>query len=1229
MPRRMNLLVLSLLALAGGCADPPSPVFDAAPEDADATVADAPDAMDGADGKMGIDRPPAPDLAEDDGAALDALDAAEPGDVAAVGDVADDGDAAEVGDVAEEAPPFDASAPTCPGPYLSTITVPAAAPVTRAATTSGATRNADTSCQANATGPEDYHRLDVTVRSVVSLSTEGSATEFDTILAVRRDCDRAAGELACNDDGDSAATSSRLRVLLDVGSYAVLVDGYNGATGRYQLTARATPAAANGACTTAAALTPGVTLRAQAVDGGYDPAFACQPVAAGQLFYTLTVPAGSAGTVTVTPSATPAPWVPVVRIADRCGATTCAAVTTASPGAPAVATVNNESAAARTYRVSVSPAAVGPGGTFDLTAEVAPPRAGSACSAPLPLAAGADVTGSFGDATVASEVCRAAATGRVLFYRIAVPAATRVDLVVTPDAMSAWTPVVRVLDGCDATACAADGQGAAGSPFALSFANGTAAPRSYLVAVGASAPTAGGFTLRATTSALAEGARCSAPFWLRPDVPVVARNLADGFEPVTACRATANGRAQYYLVDLPARSVATLRVTPSSGWTPVVRVLASCEATTCLQDELGAFGGASTHVFANEGTVDRRVLVAVGATAAAATGTYDLALSVSPALTGEVCSLPVALTPGTPRTAQRLEDGRLGPSVCRVTGGPVRYYELTVNGRQAYTVRVTPTSTPLAWAPQVRVTEGCAATTCEFEAAGSIAAPLLVTGLNEGVSPRTYILAVNAASTAVTTGTYDLVATLSDPSAGAVCDEALPLVPDVALPGQRTAGGGVSSFACLTGSTGGQLFYDLRIPSGQRARVVATPAAGTTAPPVLRALESCVAASCITSVSGTSAGATLDLANDDLTPRAVKVSLGGSTRTTSGTYSLLATLAPLLPGQFCAQSIALVAGTTARGSTATGVTNASGCLGGSYGGQVFYRVNVPGGRRVTVTATPMTATAALRLRATASCAATACAASNTAAAAGAAATLTLSNPTLADRQLTVSVASSVAATNTDFALTAVEEALTPPVASPYMAALISASCDSLSGATTLAPAAGWSDESVTATAALPFAVRFFGESVTQFAVSSNGNLQLFDADGGSGSPSGFNGQIPSIAAPNGLVAPFWDDFAADAGGVVRAATLGVTGARRFVVEWRNWRFAAEPGAPLNFQAKLFEGSGAVEFHYCTSSSVGTERTLGASATVGLENRAGTEAALVAVDWPGMTRPGNGWRLTPR
>ncbi|MFO0602932.1 MAG: hypothetical protein U0324_07145 [Polyangiales bacterium] len=1216
-----------LAALAAGCGEPqPSPFNRPPPEDvvnADILDAEVPALDAPADDGPTDDA----DVADDAPPAMDA-DAPAPLDVADVLDATDVADAFDATDAAE-VEPFDAAAPVCPGPLLSTITLPSPSPVTVSGATAGESRNVGASCQPVAEGPEDYHRLDVTARSVVTLSTEGAATDLDTVLAVRGDCASAVSEVACDDDGgETPATASRIRAVLERGSYALVVDGRSG-PGRYRLTARATPAAPNGTCATAMPLTPGTTLRAQAVDGGYDPAFACLPVAgAGQLFYDLTVPAGSAATVTATPLGSPASWTPVLRLFDRCGATTCAASITPSSGAPAALTVNNEGAAARSYRVSVSSSSSAAFGAFDLAATAAAPRPGTACATALALMPDGDVRGSLADATVPSAQCRPSAAGNVLFYRISVPAATRVDVALAPQGSPAWTPVVRVLDACDATSCAFDGQGnVAGAPFTLSFANVGAAERAYIVAVGASAPGPGEFTLRATTAPLADGARCAVPFTLRADTAVTGRNLADGVDAITACRPTA-GRVQYYAVDVPARSVATLRVTPSSGWTPAVRVLPSCGASSCLYDSLGAFGAPSTHAFANEGDFDRRVYVTVGASSTASTGTYDLDLSTAPATDGQVCSRPLTLTAGTPRTAQRLEDGRLTPGVCRPTGGPARFYTFTANGLQAYTVRVTPSAMPLAWAPQVRVFEGCGATTCELDASGMTGSALTVTGVNGVPSPRTYVVSVNASSTAVTTGTYDIALTLAEPAVGALCAEPTPLTPGVAVPMQATAAAGASSFACLTESDGPQLFYRIQVPSGLRARVLATPAIGTTATPVLRAIDSCAAASCITAATGTASGAALDVPNFDPAPRDVLVTLGTASRTTSGTYTLTASLAPAMDGQFCERATAIVAGTMVRGNTVDGVTTAFGCLGGSYGGQLFYRVGLPAGRRVTVTARPTTATVALRLRALPSCASTSCLASSTTAAAGAAATLTFANNTLSDRQVFFSVASSTATTNTDFTLAAAEEAITAP-ASPYTASLITASCDVLTGAATVAPPGGWADDTATAIAPLPFAFRFFGDMAARYAVSSNGNLQLFDASGGTPSGSGANVALPSSSLPNGLVAPFWDDFTADGEGVVRTATLGSAGARRFVVEWRAWRFGGDPGAPLTFQAKLFEATGEVEFHYCLSSTVGSERTTGASATIGLEDRTGTAAALVSLDWPGTARPGNGWRLTPR
>jgi len=1231
-------------ALAGCGGSGPSPFDDVLLQDDDGPPGDAPgekarfDALrDGTTGEVdvGSDTPSPSDddaltpLDADASSAADGLDVA--GELGVDGAM-DDGDGGNAAGE-HEGGAFDGVLPMCPGMFRSTITLPSATPVTVMGTTEGSSHNASTSCRANTGGSEDYHRLDVTSRSVVSLSTEGAATHFDTVLAVRRNCTNPSSELACDDDGGEVPlTASRLRVLLDPGSYALLVDGDASASGRYQLTARATVAAPNGSCRTATTLAAGTTLRAQSVDGGYDPVFPCLPLSGGgQLFYAIDVPAGNTAVVTATPTGGAVRQTPVLRVFEHCAASSCVSSSVGTAGMPGSVAVNNDTGAPRRYLVSLSTASASEPAAFDVALAVGLSRAGTACSVPLPLEVGAALRGSFTDAMVSTSVCRPGASGRVLYYRVTVPAETRLDLQVTPEGAPPWIPVLRVLDDCAARTCVFDGQGTtAGMPYTLSIANTGSGSRSYVVAVGATASSNGSFTLRASTTRLSEGARCAAPFTLRPDMPVLGRNLADGVDFVTACRPNADGRVQYYTFDLPGRSIATLRVTPSSspGWTPAVRVLSSCEATECLFDELGSFGAPSAHVFANEDASDRRVYVAIGASTSSATGTYDLALTTAPASVGEVCSQAIVLTPGTPRIGQRLEDGRLAPSLCRVSGGAVRYYALTVDGRQAYTVRVTPTSTSPAWTPQVRVFEGCAATRCEFDALGNASMPLTVTGLNESVTPRTYTVSVNA-SVAVASGTYDIVAGVSDPAPGALCSAPLPLSPSAPAMNQNTANGAVSSLACLPASNGGQLFYGIRIPPGQRVRIVATPVSGTTASPVLRAIDSCVAVSCLGSVTGTSTGATLDLPNYDPSPRDVIVSLGTTSRTVHGTYNVTATFAPVMEGQFCDRATALVVGTTLRGNTGNGVTTAFGCLNGSYGPQLFYRVTVPAGRRVLVSARPMTATVALRLRAVSSCASTVCHASSTTAAPGMPATLALTTPTLTERQVFFSVAASLASTATDFTLTAAEEPLVPAPMDPYTVTLISASCDSLAGAATIAPTGGWTDDSVTPLGDLPFPFRLFGDTTTRFVASSNGNLQLFADIGASPSSSGVNVPLPSTELPNGLVAPFWDDFTADAMGFVRVATFGLSGSRRFVVEWRNWRFAAEPGAALNFQVKLFEGSNVVEFHYCPSSTVGSERTIGSSATLGLENLAGTAGALVSLDWPGNTRPGNGWRLTPR
>ena len=180
------------------------------------------------------------------------------------------------------------------------------------------------------------------------------------------------------------------------------------------------------------------------------------------------------------------------------------------------------------------------------------------------------------------------------------------------------------------------------------------------------------------------------------------------------------------------------------------------------------------------------------------------------------------------------------------------------------------------------------------------------------------------------------------------------------------------------------------------------------------------------------------------------------------------------------------------------------------------------------------------------------------------------------------------------------------------------------------------DDSSSVTLALPFAVRYFGQTMTHYAVSSNGFAQLFANSSGVSSTGSFNSTMPTAGSPNGVVAPFWDDLEPPAAGTanVRTLTTGAMGSRVFTIQWTNWRTynTATPqvGQTLTFQAQIAEGSNQVEFHYCnmTPATAGGTSHTGLSATIGLENATGTVASLQSFNTTGAVMTGSGFRFTP-
>jgi hypothetical protein len=157
---------------------------------------------------------------------------------------------------------------------------------------------------------------------------------------------------------------------------------------------------------------------------------------------------------------------------------------------------------------------------------------------------------------------------------------------------------------------------------------------------------------------------------------------------------------------------------------------------------------------------------------------------------------------------------------------------------------------------------------------------------------------------------------------------------------------------------------------------------------------------------------------------------------------------------------------------------------------------------------------------------------------------------------------------------------------------------------------------------MPFGVRLYGQTYTTGWVDTNGVISFVAPNG----PSWNHGAIPSAPAankPNAAVYPFWDDLIVDSSASVRTALSGTAPNRQFVVEWRNVRFFADP-ARVSFEV-VFAENGDIAVAWKDIDATTIEQ--GGSATVGIENAAGTVALQYSLNNP-ILRTGNGVLFHP-
>jgi hypothetical protein len=704
--------------------------------------------------------------------------------------------------------------------------------------------------------------------------------------------------------------------------------------------------------------------------------------------------------------------------------------------------------------------------------------------------------------------------------------------------------------------------------------------------------------------------------------------------PRTSCQSLASGPEEFYSLNVTTRTVLNIDTEAArtlSMFDTILSLRRSCgdiATEVACDDDAGRDNTSRIRYLAEPGIYS---LIVDGYLSNM--GPYGLAVRSAPPAANGACATPLTLTVGGMLAAQDTAGASVVNTQCTAGDGAQLFYQIVVPAMSAVNVTATPAAMSTL-RPVIRAKDSCMLTTCAATGlATATGSPGSASLINTGPTPKTYVFSVGDLGTA--DGVFALTASAATALAtNSVCMTPTTLAPGATLSAQNTAAGGSGTTECMS-SPGSQLYYQVTVPAMSSVNVRANPTGTPTWAPLLRVRDMCTATTCVTTNTASAAGmsAVVNLVNSAATPRTFIVSAAGST-SQGGTFDLVAA-APtsIAPGSSCDLPIALTSLVPAMGASAATGSSATPnrCQSSVTGPQTYFTATIPPRQRATFRATPM-GTWAPTIRVLTSCTATTCLDSRV----GATSTPTVfafDNASAFPQSVVVSVAgASPAAVGTfDMSLTLAD--ITP--AAQYTLAMIPGACDTLVAPTTLMPATGaWSDDSTSPVAELPFTVQLNGTAVSHFSANSNGLLQLHTSMAGATSTAFSNATIPTAATPNNFVAPFWDDLSippSPAAATIRTSTLGTAPNRRFTVQWTDWRLISDTTSRLAFQVKLFETTNVVELHYCSMTAAASDvaRAAGDSATIGIENGAGDNGFLVALNRAATVSTANAFRLTPR
>ena len=592
-----------------------------------------------------------------------------------------------------------------------------------------------------------YYGFSIPAASTLQLDVVGNA--LDMVLNAVSTC----GATTC-EHPTTGVTSSNERLLVrndGMTARSVVVSVGTTSTGAatsFSLTSTVIAQAANAVCSGATPVTLGTPINGEASNAGAALLAGCtaQPASALTRYYSVTVPAQSLATVTVS-----APGLdPLLAVVDTCTSTTCQ-VTDASTGSTESVRLTNTSAMPRTFIVAVvDPRGVGGTFTVSTTSQALPSN--STCATATTLTPGAPLTNQpiLGGGS-ASAVCSPAAPASTstVWYSLTIPTSTSVQVTVNG---AGFNPSVVMLDGCAATMCGGTFNASA-TPIETFVLQNTSASATRTVLLGVNDESGAGttFGISAVATLISTNATCAGATALTIGTPLTGETISTGGAAQPACFMTipAQALARHYSLTVPASTVVTAQVF-GVGFDPSVSVVDTCAATTCTTS--GNVVGNETVLLRNDTMAPRTFQLGV-VDLAGAGGTYSITTTATAIAS---CSSPTTLTVGATLTNQSITAGVAAPTACLPTStGPTVFYSLSIPAGEGRQVRVNSTGTPFN--PSLRALDSCTATTCasSSDVAGSIETLSVV---NTGSSAATFIIAVGS-PVGTTAGTFSILVT--------------------------------------------------------------------------------------------------------------------------------------------------------------------------------------------------------------------------------------------------------------------------------------------------------------------------------------------------------------------------------------------------------------------------------------------------------------------------------------